>query len=124
MKQIAVPTRPFGATLRDLLLENEVTTPMGNPDWAGFAQQLPGIHYETLRKAVTGDRQPAPKVIEAVSDALSIPPATFVEYKLWVARRALDPNEVGLEEAVRNLVLLDQPRPRQPSESATDVAAP
>jgi hypothetical protein len=102
MKQINTP-RPFGATLRDLLLEKDVTTPMGNPDWAGFAQQLPGIHYETLRKAVTGDRHPAPKVIEAVSDALSVSPETFVEYRLWVARRMLDQNEVGLDEALRNL---------------------
>jgi hypothetical protein len=109
MKQINSVARPFGGVLRDLLLDKEVTTPMGNPDWAGFAQQLPGIHYETLRKAVTGERPPAPKVIEAVSDALSVSPETFVEYKLWVARRTLDPHEVGLDEAVRNLTRLDCP---------------
>jgi hypothetical protein len=80
---------------------------MGNPDWAGFAQQLAGIHYETLRQAVTGERHPAPKVIEAVSDALSIPPETFIEYRLWRARRAFDPNELSLEEAARNLAALD-----------------
>jgi hypothetical protein len=95
--------RPFGAVLRDLLLYRGVTTRMGNPDWAGFAQQLSGIHYETLRKAVVGERQPAPKLVEAVSDALGVEPDAFVEYRLWDARRRLDPQEVGLEQAMKNL---------------------
>ena len=32
--------RSFGVHLRDLLLEKGVTTRIGNPDWAGFAQLL------------------------------------------------------------------------------------
>jgi hypothetical protein len=107
MIEKANATRPFGAALRDLLLERRITTRMGNPDWAGFAQQLPGIHYETLRKAVVGERPPAPKVVEAVSDALSVAPEEFTEYRLWTARRQLDPQEVGLEQAVRNLEALN-----------------
>jgi hypothetical protein len=96
-------SQPFGIALRDLLLAHGVTTPMGNPDWAGFAQQLPGIHYETLRKAVTGDRYPAARIIEAVSDALPVKPATFAEYRLWVVQRQFDPNVVGLERALMNV---------------------
>jgi hypothetical protein len=95
--------RRFGAVLRDLLIAKGVTTRMGNPDWTGFSQQLPEIHYETLRKAVVGERHPAAKVVEAVSDALGVDPETFVEYRLWQARRRLDPQEVGLDEALRNL---------------------
>jgi hypothetical protein len=95
--------RPFGVTLRDLLLAKEVTTPMGNPDWAGFAQLLPELHYETLRKAVTGERHPAPKVVEAVSDALDVPPDTFAEYRLWNTQRLFDPREVGFDTAIANL---------------------
>ena len=94
---------PFGPTLRDLLLAREVTTPMGNPDWAGFAQLLPEVHYETLRKAVTGERYPAPKVVEAVSDALGVPATTFAEYRLWNVQRLFDPREVGFETAIANL---------------------
>jgi hypothetical protein len=103
MKSSSQPSRPFGIALRDLLIAHGVTTTMGNPDWAGFVQQLPGVHYETLRKAVTGERYPAAKVIEAVSDALSVEPDTFAEYRLWRAQRQFDPKEVGLERALKNL---------------------
>jgi hypothetical protein len=95
--------KTFGVALRDLLIEREVTTPMGNPDWAGLAQMMDGIHYETLRKAVTGERHPAPKVIEAVSDALGVRPEFFAEYRLWKAQRQFDPREVGLDTALKNL---------------------
>ena len=101
-------TRPFGAKLRDLLLEKEITTPIGNPDWMGFAQLVDGIHYETLRKAVTGERFPAPKVVEAVSDALSVPPDTFAEYRLGQAQRQFDPRYVPLAEALRTLERWEQ----------------
>ena len=72
--------QPFGRVLRDLLITKDVTTRNGNPDWAGFCQQLDGISYETLRKAVTGDRQPHLALMESVSDALSVPRTTFVEF--------------------------------------------
>ena len=103
MTEINKVSRPFGDVLRGLLVDHGVTTRIGNPDWVGFAKQLDNIHYETLRKAVVAERQPAPKVIEAVSDALSVAPETFAEYRLWQARRLLDPQEVGLNEAVRSL---------------------
>ena len=37
MKSPNQHTQPFGAALRDLLIAHGFTTPMGNPDWAGFA---------------------------------------------------------------------------------------
>jgi hypothetical protein len=101
-------SQPFGIALRDLLMAHGVTTRIGNPDWAGFAQRLPGIHYETLRKAVTGERYPAAKIIEAVSDVLGVEPATFAEYRLWVVQRQFDPNTVGLERALKNVRRLDR----------------
>ena len=45
--------RPFGAIVRDLLIERDFVTGMGNPNWSGFAAQLEDVHYESLRKAVT-----------------------------------------------------------------------
>ena len=97
--------KPFGRTLRDLLIAKDVTTRNGNPDWAGFCQLLDGVSYETLRKAVTGDREPTPKIIEAVSDALSVEPDTFVEYRLLEAQRRFDWRVVGFDAAVANLRL-------------------
>lgn len=95
--------RPFGAVVRDLLIERDITTGMGNPNWSGFAQQLEGILYETLRKAVTGERWPSAKIMEAVANALDVEPTIFWEYQLWLAQRAFDPREVGEDQAMKNL---------------------
>ena len=95
---------PFGRVLRDLLIEREITTGLGNPNWSAFAELVDGVHYETLRKAVTGERRVTPELIEAVSDTLGVDPAaTFVEYRLWQVQRLYDPREVGSEEALKNL---------------------
>jgi transcriptional regulator with XRE-family HTH domain len=95
--------RTFGTALRDLLIERGITTRLGNPDWPAFSAKVPGVHYETLRKAVTGDRPVAPKIIEAVADALRVDPETFAEYRLWQLRRTFDPADVGTEAALENL---------------------
>lgn len=95
--------RSFGKVLRDLLIEHDITTGMGNPNWSAFAEKLETVHYETLRKAVTGERQPTPKVMEEAADALGILPSVFVEYQVWEAQRQFDPREVGVERALENL---------------------
>lgn len=79
---------------------------MGNPNWSAFVQTVDGVHYETLRKAVTGERQPTPDLMEACAAALDLDPADlFYEYALWSAQRMFDPGEVGVEEALSNLEL-------------------
>jgi hypothetical protein len=95
--------RPFGVVLRDLLIEEEITTRLGNPDWAGFARTLPGIHYETLRKAVAAERPVAPKIVEVVARKLGVDPTTFADYRLWQVRTTFDPGSVGIETALENL---------------------
>lgn len=76
---------------------------MGNPNWGGFVLEVEGVGYESLRKAVTGERRPAPKIMEAVAQALDVEPTVFYEYQLWLAQRAFDPAEVGEDEAFANL---------------------
>ena len=96
--------KPFGTVLRDELIEREITTGMGNPNWSAFAQLLDTVHYETLRKAVTGERAPSPKVMEEAAAALGQKPeALFVEYRVWQAQRMFDPREVGVSVALANL---------------------
>jgi hypothetical protein len=95
--------RVFGAIVRDLLIERDITTGMGSPNWSDFALMLEDVHYESLRKAVTGERWPGPKIMEAVAKALKVDPSIFPEYQLWLAQRAFDPKEVGEEEAFTNL---------------------
>jgi hypothetical protein len=95
--------RPFGIVLRDLLIEREITTKLGNPDWVDFARTLRGVHYETLRKAVTGERPVAPKVVEAVAKNLGVDPTMFADYRLWQVRKTFDPATVGIDAALESL---------------------
>lgn len=99
--------RPFGIVLRDLLLEREITTRLGNPDWVAFARTLRDVHYETLRKAVTGERPVAPKVVEAVAKKLGVEPTEFADYRLWQVRKTFDPGSMGIEVALENLAQLE-----------------
>jgi hypothetical protein len=95
--------RTFGIALRDLLIERGITTRLGSPDWPGFSARMPDVHYETLRKAVTGDRPVAPKIIEGVAKELNLSPEFFAEYRLWQVRCTFDPASVGADTAIGNL---------------------
>lgn len=99
---------PFGRVLRDLLVEADFTTRLGNPRWADFAKRLPGVHYETLRKAVTGERQPTPELMDLCARALRRSPDVFVEYRLSQVRRAFEPKEVGFPAAIASLQLWEE----------------
>jgi hypothetical protein len=94
---------PFGQVLRDQLLEHGYTTAIGNPDWSRFALELDGIRYESLRKAVTREREPSVKIMEACASALGVAPTIFWEYRLAQVRRGFDLREVGEDEAFANL---------------------
>jgi len=95
--------RQFGAVLRDLLIERGITTGIGNPDWVAFARALPDVSYESLRKAVTGERQPGIKIMQSVASALGVDPDVFWEYQLAQAQRSFNPSEVGEDVAFANL---------------------
>lgn len=96
-------TKPFGPALNELLRDTEFTTQTGNPNIAAFVDTLDGVHYETLRKAMAGERTPTPHIIEEVSRALRIKPDYFLEYRLHLAQRQFDPREVGMQAALDNL---------------------
>jgi hypothetical protein len=86
-----------------LLIERGFVTPIGNPNWSAFADQLKDVQYESFRKAVTGERWPSSKIMEAVASQLGVEPSLFWEYQLWQAQRAFDPREVGDDVAYQNL---------------------
>jgi hypothetical protein len=106
-------TKRFGVALRELLIEHDYSTRSGNPNWRAFAAELDGIHYETLRKAVVGERRPSWILLEECARALRLRPEYFSEYRLYLAQRDFDPDAVGFDRAVRNLQLwvaaADQP---------------
>jgi hypothetical protein len=96
-------TKRFGAALRELLIERDYATRSGNPNWRAFAAELEGIHYETLRKAVAGERRPSRRLLEECARVLRLRPGYFLEYRRYLAQRDFDPDAVGLDDAVRNL---------------------
>jgi hypothetical protein len=99
----------FGATVRRLVLERpRYLTRSGNVSWALVARDAPGVGYETLRKAVAGERAPSEELMRAVAAFLGIDVDNFLEYRLARARELFDPEAQGgglsgLEQAAENL---------------------
>lgn len=96
-------TEPFPIALRELIVEHDYATRSGNPNWSAFAGRLHRVHYETLRRVASGKRVPSPALMEECARVLGVPPAYFLEYRVYLAQRDFDPTAVGLERAVRNL---------------------
>lgn len=103
----------FGVALRDLLLarkDGRFLMPNNNLNWMVFVKkelEPRGVSYETLRKAISGERHPSATLIEKVAQALGIDAEYFAEYRLAQASRAFDVKEVGYEQALENLRLWD-----------------
>jgi hypothetical protein len=104
-------SKPFRDALRELVVASGHVTKTGDVNWHGFARGIDGLHYETLRKVLTGQRRTTPQVIEATAAALRVRPGHFVEYRLHQARTSLDETEVGFEEALRALDAVGDVRP-------------
>lgn len=109
---------PFRIALRDLVVENGYSTRTGNANWSAFAAQLRGVHYETLRRAVAGERIPSPRLIEECARVLGIGPEHFLEYRVYLAQRDFDPNVLGIERVLRNLEAWTKARPNGSRSSA------
>lgn len=93
----------FREVLKRELEQREIVNKMGDPNWVAFAELLDDYKYESLRKALVGDRQPTPGLMEACAAALGVDPTVFLEYRVWQAKRQFDPREVGMAEAIANL---------------------
>jgi hypothetical protein len=96
-------TRPFNEALAELLREHDYTTQTGNVNWHSFARELEGIHYETLRKVLAGQRSVTRHVMEEVARVLRIRPEYFVEWRALDAAELFDVNSVGFEQVLSNL---------------------
>lgn len=93
----------FGVVVRSLLIDGSVVTRMGNPDWTALVSHMQGVSYESLRKAVVGERAPSEKIMLSAAHALDVKPVVFTEYRLLKARRSLDPDYVGWSAATKAL---------------------
>ena len=94
-------TKPFGEALRTLMESRGFT-------YRGLAEEIrefdgKGITHAHLNMLANGHDKPSMRVMELIARACSISPEYFAEYRLAVAMRELDPNVVGLEQALDNL---------------------
>jgi transcriptional regulator with XRE-family HTH domain len=102
--------KPFGRVLAELVIASGYVRKNHSPNWVDFVARLDGVGYETLRKALAGEREPSPLLMERVAHALNVEPSTFIEYRLTKARRELDPHQVGWSRATQALAAVEQSR--------------
>jgi transcriptional regulator with XRE-family HTH domain len=93
--------RPFGDALRTLMGELGLTY-RGLAD-ATRAVDGKGVTHAHINMLANGHDKPSMRAMELVARACGVEPAHFAEYRLATAMRALDPSEVGLEQALENL---------------------
>jgi transcriptional regulator with XRE-family HTH domain len=93
--------RPFGDALRTLMGERGLTY-RGLAD-ATRAVDGKGVTHAHINMLANGHDKPSMRAMELVARACDVEPAYFAEYRLATAMRALDPSEVGLEQALENL---------------------
>lgn len=94
-------TQPFGDALRALMEVRRLS-------YRGLAEAIreideQGITHAHLNMLANGHDKPSMRVMELIARACDVPPEFFAEYRLTVAMRELDPEVVGLEQALENL---------------------
>ena len=94
-------TKPFGDALRVLMDERGLT-------FRGLAQAIgefdaKGITHAHINMLANGHDKPSIRAMGLIARACGVEPDYFAEYRLAAAMRELDPDEVGLEQALENL---------------------
>jgi transcriptional regulator with XRE-family HTH domain len=93
--------QPFGDALRALMAERELS-------YRGLAEATrrldgKGMTHAHINMLANGHDKPSMRAMELIARACDVQPDYFAEYRLAAAMRALDPAEVGLEQALENL---------------------
>lgn len=96
-----VSVEPFGEALRALMDVRGLT-------YRGLAEAIreiddKGMTHAHLNMLANGHDKPSMRAMELIARACGVDPDYFAEYRLNMAMRQLDPNEVGLERALENL---------------------
>jgi transcriptional regulator with XRE-family HTH domain len=93
--------KPFGESLRTLMQERGFTY-RGLADAIGELDDR-GMTHAHINMLANGHDRPSIRAMELIAKACGIDPDYFAEYRLAIAMRELDPEEVGLERALQNL---------------------
>jgi transcriptional regulator with XRE-family HTH domain len=93
--------KPFGDALRALMKERGLSY----RSLADGTRRLDGrgMTHAHINMLANGHDKPSIRAMELIARACDIEPEYFAEYRLASAMRALDPAEVGLEQALENL---------------------
>lgn len=62
-----------------------------------------GFSHAYINMLANGHDKPSMRAMELIARACGVEPEYFAHYRLMVAMRALDPDQVGLEQALKNL---------------------
>ena len=94
-------TKPFGESLRALMDSRSLT-------YRGLAEATrkldgKGITHAHINMLANGHDKPSMRAMELIAQACEVPPSYFAQYRLAVAMRDLDPEQVGLDRALENL---------------------
>src|SRR5438552_6707586 len=94
-------TKPFGEALRVLMEE----AGLSYRELAERTRALDGrgMTHAHINMLANGHDKPSMRAMELVAGACGVEPDYFAEYRLAAAMRELDPEEVGLEQALENL---------------------
>jgi transcriptional regulator with XRE-family HTH domain len=93
--------KPFGEALRTLMAERGLT-------FRGLATATrsldgKGMTHAHLNMLANGHDRPSMRAMELIAGACDVDPSYFAQYRLAAAMRELDPEQVGLEQALENL---------------------
>lgn len=75
---------------------------------AAYDPQVKGTNPESLKRVISRERPLRPEQIAALAGAVDVPPEHFPEYRLALARKALDECQVGLDQAVKTLERIEK----------------
>jgi transcriptional regulator with XRE-family HTH domain len=96
-----VSNNPFGDALRELMNDRGLT-------YRELAQRTrrldgKGMTHAHINMLANGHDRPSTRAMELIAEACGVEPGYFAEYRLNLAMRELDPDEVGFEQALENL---------------------
>jgi transcriptional regulator with XRE-family HTH domain len=96
-----VSDNPFGDALRALMNDRELTY----RELAHRTRELDGrgMTHAHINMLANGHDRPSTRAMELIAEACGVEPSYFAEYRLALAMRELDPDEVGFEQALENL---------------------
>jgi transcriptional regulator with XRE-family HTH domain len=94
-------TRPFGDALRALMDARALSY----RELSELTRRLDGrgMTHAHINMLANGHDKPSMRAMDLLAEACGVDPNYFAEYRLARAMRELDPSEVGLEQALKNL---------------------